>query len=150
MFSFILPQSTTPGFDVGKALSDLSGVVDSVSLAPLTGFVPSGTRILNYNPTNPSETSNYPVLVRDSPSDNPIDGGKIVAFLRALYPSVNARSIYWLEPQSAWGNKSFIVGAESNDGNFVLVGFPIYRFNGGTKNAGEFIYRVFKNFGATN
>lgn len=150
LFSFILPQSTTPGFDVGKALSDLSGVVDSVSLAPLTGFVPSGTRILNYNPTNPSETSNYPVLVRDSPSDNPIDVGKIVAFLRALYPSVNARSIYWLEPQSAWGNKSFIVGAESNDGNFVLVGFPIYRFNGGTKNAGEFIYRVFKNFGATN
>ncbi len=150
LFSFILPQSTAPDFNVGKALSDLSGVVDSVSSSPLTGFVPSGTRILNYNPSNPSESSNYPVLVRDSPSDNPIDGGKIVAFLRALYPSVNARPIYWLEPQSAWGNRSFTVGVESNDGNFVLVGFPIYRFNGGTKNAGEFIYKVFKNFGAIN
>ncbi len=146
LFSFILPQSTAPDFDVGKALSDLSGVVDSVSSSPLTGFIPSGTRILNYNPSG-SETSEYPVLVRDSPADNPLDGGKIVAFLRALYPSAIARPIYWLEPKSTWNNLSFTVGVESNDKNFVLVGFPIYRFNGGTKNAGEFIASVFRNFG---
>lgn len=146
LFSFILPQSTTPDFDVGKALSDLSGVVDSVSSAPLTGFVPSGTRILNYNP-NGSETSEYPILVRDSPGDNPVDGGKILAFLRALYPSAIARPIYWLEPKSAWNNLSFTIGVEAIDKSFVLVGFPIYRFNGGTKNAGEFITKVFKNFG---
>ncbi len=146
LLSFILPQSTTPDFDVGKALSDLSGVVDSVSSTPLTGFVPSGTRILNYNP-NGSETSEYPILVRDSPSDNPVDGGKILAFLRALYPSAIARPIYWLEPKSAWNNLSFTIGVEANDKSFVLVGFPIYRFNGGTKNAGEFIAKVFKNFG---
>ncbi|WP_143713057.1 hypothetical protein [Candidatus Kryptobacter tengchongensis] len=148
LFSFILPQSTTPDFDVGKALSDLSGVVDSVSSTPLTGFVPAGTRILNYNPINPAEQSDYPILVRDSPADNPVDGGKILAFLRALYPSASAHPIYWLEPQSAWGNRSFTIGAESIDKNFVLVGFPIYRFNGGTKKAGEFIWKVFNNFGA--
>ncbi len=150
LFSFILPQSTTPGFDVGKALSDLSGVVDSVSSNPLTGFVPSGTRILNYNPLNPSESSEYPILVRDSPADNPDDGGKIIAYLRALYPSAIAHPIYWLEPKSAWGNLSFAVGVESNDKGFVLVGFPIYRFNGGTKNAGDFISKVFRNFGASS
>jgi len=146
LFSFIVPQSTTPGFDVGKALSDLSGVVDSISSVPLTGFVPSGTRILNYNPSDTLSGSDYPVLVRDSPADNPVDGGKILAFLRALYPSAIARPIYWLEPKSTWNNLSFVVGVESNDKNFVLVGFPIYRFNGGTKNAGTFISMVFRNF----
>lgn len=150
LFSFILPQSTTPDFDVGKALSDISGVVDSISSSPLTGFVPSGTRILNYNPSNPAETSEYPVLVRDSPSDNPVDGGKIVAFLRAVYPSAFARPIYWVEPRSAWGNITFAIGAESIDKNFVLVGLPIYRFNGGVRNAGVFISRVFRNFGASS
>jgi hypothetical protein len=150
LFSFILPQSTTPGFDVGKALSDLSGVVDSVSSMPLTGFVPSGTRILNYNPENSSERSDYPILVRDSPADNPEDGGKIVAYLRKLYPSAVAYPIYWLEPRSAWNNLSFAVGVESNDKGFVLVGFPIYRFNGGTKNAGDFITKVFRNFGVSS
>jgi len=147
LFSFILPQSTSPGFDVGKALSDLSGVVDSVSFAPLTGFVPSGTRILNYNPQDTTKRSNYPLLVRDSPSDNPIDGGKIVAYLRALYPSVNAKPIYWVEPRTQWNNLTFTIGVESNEGNFVLVGFPIYRFNG-AKNASVFIENVFRNFGA--
>lgn len=150
LFSFILPGNTTPGFDVGKVLSDLSGVVDSISSNPLTGFVPSGTRILNYNPLDSSESSEYPILVRDSPADNPDDGGKILAYLRALYPSVNARSIYWLEPKSTWNNLSFAVGVESGDKNFVLVGFPIYRFNGGTKNAGDFISKVFRNFGASS
>jgi hypothetical protein len=87
------------------------------------------------------------LLVRDSPSDNPIDGGKIVAYLRALYPSVNAKPIYWVEPRTQWNNLTFTIGAESNEGNFVLVGFPIYRFNG-AKNASVFIENVFRNFGA--
>ncbi len=145
-FSFILPQSTAPDFDVGKALSDLSGVVDSVSSTPLTGFVPSGTRILNYNPNDTTQNSVYPILVRDSPADNPVDGGKIIAYLRELYPSAIARPIYWLEPNSLWENKSFKVGVESMDKSFILVGFPVYRFNGGTKNAGNFIAMVFRNF----
>ncbi len=57
---------------------------------------------------------------------------------------------YWLEPRSTWNNLSFAVGVESNDKGFVLVGFPIYRFNGGTKNAGDFISKVFRNFGASS
>jgi hypothetical protein len=148
LFSFILPRQTAPEIDVGKAISDFSGVVDSISSAPVTGFVASGVKILNYNPDDSSQVSDYPVLTRDSFRDNPFDGGKIIAYLRELYPSANAHPIYWMEPRKDWGNRSFIIGVEGNDGNFILVGFPIYRFNGGDGRAGEFIEKVFKKFGA--
>ncbi|HQT92359.1 MAG TPA: hypothetical protein PL001_10075, partial [Candidatus Kryptobacter bacterium] len=115
-----------------------------------TGFVWPGTSLI------PSDTSAYPVLVRDSTNSNPSDGSKVVGNLRAIYPSIDAGIIYRIEAFGSYGsgNPPPVLGVLSGDKTAFLLGVPLYRFDGYSSVPAEnmrayrLIEKVFKDFGA--
>ncbi|MBN1448722.1 MAG: hypothetical protein JXA28_12390 [Bacteroidetes bacterium] len=104
--------------------------IDSLSPDPIR-FVPSGTRA-EPDPESPG----YPVLVRDAQ-------GVPVAFIRDLYRKINARNLYRFEESTRWEGRP-VVGVRSGDSRFILLGFPLHRFDGDS-NAGELIHLIFRN-----
>ena len=147
---------------LNQQFRDITGSVDSVmadilrgpssSSRPVstTGFVFPGASIIPY------DTTEYPVLVRDSSSSNPADGGKAVWNLRGFYPTIDARVIYRIQAFGGYGpeNPPPVLGVMSGDKSVFLLGVPLYRFNGNdvppsaNTRAARLIYKVFRDFGA--
>ncbi len=151
-------SSSSDASGAAEQLRDISDAVDSVTAGVLTdslatspigsnGFVKSGTSLI------PVDSSRYPVLVRDGPQSNPIDGGKTVQNFRGVFPSVGATAIYDIQPYGVDGRHPHI-GIMSGDGTAFVLGVPLYRFNGNetppsaNTRAAQLMYRVFKDFGA--
>lgn len=147
LFSFNLPQSYTSGASVDQAVRDFSGVVDSLgpSYIPTTstGFVLPRTQVI---PEPGAE--GYPLMMRDDINSNPVDGGKVVANLRALNPSIGSVILYRLQADPSKYPGMPVLGVKDSRNTFILIGISLYRFNGGDKNVGAFFFRVFKEFGA--
>ena len=159
--SYVVPASADP-VAVGLQIKDFSDAVDSIGSNILagttstgwpvtsTGFVRSGTEII------PVDTAEYPTLVRDSTNSNPSDGSRIVANLRAIYPSIDASIIYRIQPFDSYGsgNATPVLGVMSGDKTAFLLGAPLYRFDGNSSvpsenmRAYKLIEKVFKDFGA--
>jgi len=149
LFSFNLPKSYSSGIIVNQALKDFSGVVDSLGadIIPTTstGFVLPRTQVV----PDSLGGEGYPLLVRDDFTSNPVDGGKVVANLRELYPSVGSVILYRLQPSSTGAYPGMpVLGVKDAQNSFILIGIPLYRFNGGDKNVGAFFNRAFKDLGA--
>jgi hypothetical protein len=157
--TFTVPSSYSSGLDINQQLSDFTGAIDSLtgssltdtlSSSPITatGFVKSGTMVLT---AAPFDSNAYPTLVRDSYQSNPTDGGKVVANLRGIYPTIGASVIYKMQPYGT-DNRQPIIGVMSGDGSAFVIGVPLYRFNGNSTTspntrAYQLIYQVFHDFG---
>jgi len=158
--TFTVPSSYSSGLDINQELSDFTGAVDSLTNSSLTdtlssspitatGFVKPGAMIMT---TSPYDSTVYPNLIRDSYQSNPVDGGKVVANLRGMFPTIGATVIYKLQPYGA-DNRQPVMGVINGDGSAFLVGVPLYRFNGNSTTepntrAYQLIYKVFHDFGA--
>ncbi len=161
-FSYYALDTTADRASLTQQLRDFTGSVDSVmsdilrgssSASPpitSTGFVFSGATVV------PTDSTQYPELVRDGPASNPADGGKAVWNLRGVFPSLDATVIYRVEPYGSYGpdNPAPVLGILSGDKSMFLLGVPLYRFNGNdtppsaNTRASQLIYKVFKDFGA--
>jgi hypothetical protein len=160
-FSYYALDTTADQSALSQQLGDFSGSVDSVMVSILkgpssssrpissTGFVFSGASVIPYDSTV------YPVLVRDGPTSNPTDGGKVVWNLRGFYPSLDATVVYRIEPFGSYDAVNPpVLGVLSGDKSVFLLGVPLYRFNGNDSppsantRASQLIYKVFKDFGA--
>jgi hypothetical protein len=101
----------------------------------------------------PYDSTIYPNLIRDSYQSNPVDGGKVVANLRGIYPTkLSASVIYNLQPYGV-NNSQPVLGVMSSDKSAFIIGVPLYRFNGNSTTspntrAYQLIYKVFHDFGA--
>ncbi len=158
--TFTVPSSYSSGLDINQELSDFTGSIDSLTSSILTdtlssspftstGFVKPGAMV---EPAAPYDSAVYPTLIRDSYLSNPIDGGKVVADLRGIYPTLGASVVYNLQPYGV-DNRHPIIGAMSGDGTAFVIGVPLYRFNGNSTTspntrAYQLIYEVLRNFGA--
>lgn len=158
--TFTVPSSYSSGLDINQELSDFTGAIDSLTSSILTdtlssspvtstGFVKSGAMV---QPVAPYDSTIYPNLIRDSYLSNPIDGGKVVANLRGIYPTLGASVIYKIQPYGT-DNRQPILGVMSGDKSAFVVGVPLYRFNGNSTTspntrAYQLIYKVFHDFGA--
>ncbi len=159
--SYVVPASSDP-VAVGLQMRDFTDAVDSIGSEIIagststgrpvtsTGFVWPGTSLI------PSDTSAYPVLVRDSTNSNPSDGSKVVGNLRAIYPSIDASIVYRIEAFGSYGSGNLppVLGVLSGDKTAFLLGVPLYRFDGNSSipaenmRASRLIEKVFKDFGA--
>ncbi len=158
--TFTVPSSYSSGLDINRELSDCTGAMDSLTSLKLTdtlssgpitstGFVKPGTMA---EPVGPYDSTIYPVLVRDSYRSNGVDGGKVVADLRAIYPTLGASVVYRLQPYGV-DRRAPVVGVMSGDGTAFVLAVPLYRFNGNSTTtpntkAYQLIYKVFHDFGA--
>ena len=160
--TFTVPSSYSSGLNINQELSDFTGAIDSLTSSILTdslpsspitstGFVKPGATV---QPVAPYDSTVYPNLVRDSYQSNVIDGGKVVANLRGIYPSLGASVIYNMQPYGT-DNRQPIIGVMSDDRSAFVVAVPLYRFNGNSTDlntpnmrAYQLIYKVFKDFGA--
>ncbi len=162
LFSYYAIDTTADQGALNQELRDFTGSVDSVMASIIrgsssasrpvtsTGFVFSGASVI------PTDSTEYPVLVRDGSASNPTDGGKSVWNLRGVYPSLDATVIYRIEPFGSYGpdNPPPVLGLLSGDKSVFLLGVPLYRFNGNdtppsaNDRASQLISKVFKDFGA--
>jgi len=158
--TFSVPSSYSSGLDINREISDFTDAIDSLtgtiltdslSSSPITstGFVKSGTTVL---PVSLIDSTIYPILIRDSFQSNATDGGKVVANLRAIYPTFGATVIYNMQPYGV-DNRQPILGVMSGDRSAFVLAVPLYRFNGNSTTqtntrAYQLIYKVFKDFGA--
>lgn len=158
--TFSVPSSYSSGLNINQELSDFTGAIDSLttnilkdtlSTSPITstGFVKSGAVV---QPVAPFDSTVYPKLIRDSFQSNLTDGGKVVANLRGIYPTIGSTIVYEMQPYGADGRHP-IIGVISGDGSAFVVGVPLYRFNGNSTTspntrAYQLIYKAFKDFGA--
>ena len=158
--TFTVPSSYSSGLDINREISDFTDAIDSLtsniltdtlSSSPVTstGFVKSGAMV---QPVAPFDSTVYPNLIRDSFQSNATDGGKVVANLRGMYPTLGATVIYNMQPYGT-DNRQPILGVMSGDRSAFIVGVPLYRFNGNSTTlpnvrAYQLIYKAFKDFGA--
>ncbi len=158
--TFSVPSSYSSGLNINQELNDFTDAIDSLtgsiltdslSSSPITstGFVKSGATI---QPVAPYDSTIYPILVRDGFQSNPTDGGKVVANLRGIYPTLGASVIYKLQPYGV-DNRQPIIGVMSGDRSAFVVGVPLYRFNGNSTTSSntrayQLIYKIFHDFGA--
>ena len=159
--TFTVPSSYSSGLDINQELNDFTGAIDSLtsyiltdtlSSSPVTstGFVKPGAMV---GAAAPYDSTIYPNLIRDSYQSNPVDGGKVVANLRGIYPTkLSASVIYNLQPYGV-NNSQPVLGVMSSDKSAFIIGVPLYRFNGNSTTspntrAYQLIYKVFHDFGA--
>lgn len=158
--TFTVPSSYSSGLDINQELSDFTGAIDSLTSSNLTdtlssspitatGFVKSGAMVMT---VSPYDSTVYPNLIRDSYQSNPIDGGKVVANLRGIFPTIGASVVYKMQPYGT-DNRQPTIGVMSGDNSSFVVGVPLYRFNGNSTTtpntkAYQLIYKVFHDFGA--
>ncbi len=158
--TFSLPSSYSSGLDINQEISDFTDAIDSLtsnfltdslSSSPVTstGFVKPGATV---QPVAPYDSTMYTNLIRDSYYSNAADGGKVVANLRGMYPTLGTTVIYSMQPYGA-NNRQPILGVMSGDKSAFVLGVPLYRFNGNSTTppnlrAYLLLYKVFKDFGA--
>jgi len=131
LFSAAFPEN--PGGTQGS-LVDFAPI-DSISPG-FINFIPAKTTVFPDSQYAPG----YPTLVRD---DNLVP----VVFIRWFRPKIDARPIYYLGSSSLWKGNPIIGVKDADQPGFVLLGLPLHRFDGGQRKVGEFIRRVFAEFG---